>query len=158
MKRRTFLKSLAAAAIVGAAGALPAFATLPKMKITRVRAYLPPNPNPLFNQSDLVVTVETDQGITGIGEGGAKERCQCAGRLIGKDPQYIERLWQDMSRAFFYPPGREKMDALGALDLALWDIKGKVHSLPVHELLGGMVRNHCECYNTAGIIPGIRRA
>ncbi len=76
--------------------------------------------------------------------------------LIGRDPQYIERLWQDMSRAFFYPPGREKEDALGALDLALWDIKGKVQNLPVHEVLGGMVRNYCECYNTAGIIPGIK--
>jgi L-alanine-DL-glutamate epimerase-like enolase superfamily enzyme len=62
-----------------------------------------------------------------------------------------------MSRAFFYPPGREKVDALGALDLALWDIKGKVQKLPVHEILGGMVRNHCECYNTAGVIPGIRQ-
>jgi L-alanine-DL-glutamate epimerase-like enolase superfamily enzyme len=56
-----------------------------------------------------VVTVETDAGITGIGEGGSKDMLeQCAGRLIGQDPQYIERLWQDMSRAFFYPPGREK--------------------------------------------------
>ena len=81
---------------------------------------------------------------------------QCAGRLIGQDPQYIERLWQDMSRAFFYPPGREKMDALGALDLALWDIRGKVLKLPVHAVLGGMVRNYCECYNTAGIIPGVQ--
>ena len=80
---------------------------------------------------------------------------QCAGRLIGRDPQYIERLWQDMSRAFFYPPGREKVDALGALDLALWDIKGKVQKMPVHQVLGGMVRNYCECYNTAGSIPGI---
>jgi galactonate dehydratase len=62
-----------------------------------------------------------------------------------------------MRRAFFYPPGREKVDALGALDLALWDIKGKVQQLPVHEILGGMVRNHCECYNTAGVIPGIRQ-
>ncbi len=51
----------------------PALAALPKMKITRVRAYEPPNPNPLFNQSDLVVTVETDAGITGIGEGGSKD-------------------------------------------------------------------------------------
>ena len=41
------------------------------MKITRVRVYEPPNPNPLFNQSDMVVTVETDAGITGIGEGGS---------------------------------------------------------------------------------------
>jgi galactonate dehydratase len=156
MKRRTFLSSLAAAALAGAVGPLPAFAALPKMKITRVRAYLPPNPNPLFNQSDVVVTIETDAGITGIGEGGSKEMlAQSAGRLIGRDPQHIELLWQDMNRAFFYPAGREKTHAIGALDLALWDIKGKVQSLPVHQLLGGMVRNYCECYNTAGIIPGI---
>ena len=156
MNRRTFLRSLSAAAIAAGSGALSAFAALPKMKITRVRAYLPPNPNPLFNQSDVVVTIETDAGITGIGEGGSKDTLsQSAGRLIGRDPQYIERLWQDMNRAFFYPAGREKTDAIGALDLALWDIKGKVQGLPVHELLGGMVRNYCECYNTAGILPGI---
>src|SRR5258707_4536729 len=156
MKRRTFIRSLAAAAITGAVGALPTFAALPKTKIARVRAYLPPNPNPLFNQSDVVVTIETDAGITGIGEGGSKDLLsQSAGRLIGRDPQHIELLWQDMNRAFFYPAGREKTDAIGALDLALWDIKGKVQGLPVHQLLGGMVRNYCECYNTAGIIPGI---
>src|SRR6185437_9491690 len=134
MKRRTFLKSLSATMIAAATNSLPAFASLPKMKITRVRAYLPPNPNPLFNQSDMVVTIETDAGITGIGEGGSKDLLsQSAGRLIG----------------------RERTDTIGALDLALWDIKGKVQNLPVHELLGGMVRNYCECYNTAGIIPGI---
>jgi galactonate dehydratase len=154
MQRRNFFKSLAAAP---ALAALPAHAAVPKMKITRIRAYQPPNPNPLFNQSDMVITVETDAGITGIGEGGSKDMIeQCAGRLIGRDPQYIERLWQDMSRSFFYPPGREKVDALGALDLALWDLKGKVHKLPVHSLLGGMARNFCECYNTAGTIPGIK--
>jgi L-alanine-DL-glutamate epimerase-like enolase superfamily enzyme len=80
---------------------------------------------------------------------------QCAGRLIGRDPQFIERLWQDMSRAFFYPAGREKEDAIGALDLALWDIKGKVQKMPVHQVLGGLTRNYCECYNTAGTIPGV---
>ena len=121
-----------------AGGSLLALATsprlhagLPRMKITKVQVYEPPNPNPLFNQADLVVTVETDAGITGIGEGGSVDTLkQCAGRLIGKDPQFIERLWQDMSRAFFYPPGREKQHALGALDLALWDIKGKVQKMP----------------------------
>src|SRR5271154_3139370 len=155
MQRRAFLKSLSMAAVAGVRAA-PAFAILPKMKITRVRAYLPPNPNPLFNQSDTVVTVETDAGITGIGEGGAKDTLsQSAGRLIGQDPQYVEHLWQDMNRAFFYPAGREKTDAIGALDLALWDIKGKVQGLPVHQLLGGMVRDHVECYNTSGSIPGI---
>src|SRR6201997_3766310 len=156
MKRRTFLKSLSATLTTAAISSLRAFASLPKMKITRVRAYLPPNPNPLFNQSDMVVTVETDAGVMGIGEGGSKDLLsQTAGRLIGRDPQYIERLWQDMNRAFFYPAGRERTDAIGALDLALWDIKGKVQGLPVHQLLGGMVRDHVECYNTAGIIPGI---
>lgn len=134
-----------------------AHAAVAKMKITRVRAYATPHPNPLFNQSDVVVTVETDAGITGIGEGGSRDTLeQSAGRLIGRDPQHIEQLWQDMNRAFFYPAGREKEDAIGALDLALWDIKGKVHGVPVNELLGGMVRNYCECYNTAGIVPGIR--
>jgi galactonate dehydratase len=156
MKRRSFLKSLSATMVAAATSGLPAFASLPKMKITRVRAYLPPNPNPLFNQSDMVVTIETDTGIMGIGEGGSKDLLeQAAGRLIGRDPQHIERLWQDMNRAFFYPAGRERTDAIGALDLALWDIKGKVQNQPIHELLGGMVRNYCECYNTAGLIPGI---
>jgi galactonate dehydratase len=159
MKRRAFLRSLAATAIASGMRTLPSYAApLPKMKITRVRAYLPPHPNPLFNQSDVVVTIETDAGITGIGEGGVKDTLsQSAGRLIGRDPQYIERLWQDMNRAFFYPAGRERTDAIGALDLALWDIKGKVQGLPVHQLLGGMVRDHVECYNTAGKIPGITK-
>ena len=155
MQRRAFLKSLSMAA-VAAVRAAPAFAILPKMKITRVRAYLPPNPNPLFNQSDTVVTVETDGGITASARPEPGHAFEVAGRLIGQDPQYIEHLWQDMNRAFFYPAGREKTDAIGALDLALWDIKGKVQGLPVHQLLGGMVRNYCECYNTAGIIPGLQ--
>jgi L-alanine-DL-glutamate epimerase-like enolase superfamily enzyme len=159
VNRRSFLDAAAAGlAAVSVATRPRAQAALPKMKITRVRIYRPPNLNTLFNQSDMVVTVETDAGITGIGEGGSKDTLeQCAGRLIGQDPQYIEHLWQDMARAFFYPPGREKLHALGALDLALWDIRGKALKLPVHAVLGGMVRNYCECYNTAGIIPGIRQ-
>jgi L-alanine-DL-glutamate epimerase-like enolase superfamily enzyme len=155
MNRRTFLR-ISGASALGLAASRTIYATLPKIKITRIRVYEPPNPTPLFNQSDLVVTIETDAGITGIGEGGSKDTLQqSAGRLIGRDPQFIERLWQDMSRAYFYPPGREKQDAIGALDLALWDIKGKAQNMPVHQVLGGMVRDHCECYNTAGIIPGV---
>ncbi|MGD1068996.1 MAG: mandelate racemase/muconate lactonizing enzyme family protein [Bryobacteraceae bacterium] len=155
MNRRLFMKSLAGAASLAH---LPLVqAALPKMKITRVRAYAPPNANPLFNQADTVITIETDTGVTGIGEGGFPDALkQCAGRLIGQDPQHIERLWQDMSRSFFYPPGREKEDALGAMDLALWDIRGKALNLPVHEVLGGATRNYCECYNTGGVVPGIK--
>ena len=157
MKRRSFLTSMACSAAAGTALPPRARAALPKMKITRVQVWSPAAPNPLFNQSDLVVKVETDGGITGIGEGGSRDTLeQCAGRLIGQDPQYIERLWQDMYRAYFYPAGREKMHALGALDLALWDIKGKALNQPVHAILGGMARNYCECYNTAGVIPGVK--
>jgi L-alanine-DL-glutamate epimerase-like enolase superfamily enzyme len=157
MNRRSFLDRAAALAVSGFVIPTRSSAATPKMKITRVRVYQPPDLNTLFNQSNMVVTVETDAGITGIGEGGSKDTLeQCAGRLIGQDPQYIEKIWQDLSRAFFYPPGREKLHGLGALDLALWDIKGKVLNRPVHALLGGMARNYCECYNTAGIIPGIQ--
>ena len=97
----------------------------------------------------MVVTVETDLGLVGVGEGGSRDTLeQCAGRLIGQDPFRTERLWQDMYRAFFYPPGREKIHALGALDLALWDLKGKALEVPVYDLLGGLARDHCECYLT----------
>src|ERR1700688_517960 len=105
MNRRSFVQSIAATSGLGLAGVPRAQAALPKMKITKVRVYSPPTLNTLFNQSDMVVTVETDGGITGIGEGGSKDTLeQCASRLIGQDPQYIEHLWQDMSRSFFYSP------------------------------------------------------
>ena len=152
MKRRQFLNSLSVAPLAAMVAARNAEAALPKAKITRVRIYKPPVLNNIFNQSNMIVTVETDAGITGIGEGGAKDTLeQCAGALIGKNPFKIEALWQEMYIAFFYPPGREKIHALGALDLALWDIKGKALGLPVHDLLGGTVRNHCECYATGGV-------
>jgi galactonate dehydratase len=154
MKRRSFLKALAAVPAAGLAGARLATAALPKTKITRVRIYQPPDLNPLFNQSNMLVTVETDAGITGIGEGGAKDTLeQCAGSLIGKDPFRTEALWQEEYMAWFYPPGLEKQHALGALDLALWDIKGKALGLPVYQMLGGAVRNYCECYNTGNVRP-----
>jgi hypothetical protein len=70
MNRRSFLRALAAAPALGLFDPFEAWADLPKAKITRVRIFRPPNFNPLFNQSNMVVTVETDIGITGIGEGG----------------------------------------------------------------------------------------
>lgn len=154
MNRRDFLTALAVAPVLGALEARPAEAALPKARITRVRIYRPPDLNLLFNQSNMVVTVETDIGITGVGEGGAKDTLeQCAGTLIGKNPFRIEAIWQEHYIAWFYPPGREKAHAIGALDLALWDIKGKALGLPVHELLGGLTRDYCECYATGGARP-----
>jgi len=150
MNRRRFLKtSLAAAAAAGFPLARKADAAIKKMKITRVRLYESPINRPIINQSHHVITVETDAGITGIGEGGTADLVNdCAVQLIGKDPTKIEALWQEMYRGYFYPPGREKIHALGGLDLALWDIKAKALGVPVHELLGGVARNHVECYST----------
>jgi L-alanine-DL-glutamate epimerase-like enolase superfamily enzyme len=154
MNRRTFLRALAAAPAIGLWRPVGAAAALPEATITRVRIYRPPNLNQLFNQSNMVVTVETDIGITGIGEGGARDTLeQCAGTLIGKNPFRTEAIWQEAYIAWFYPPGREKTHALGALDLALWDIKGKALDVPVHELLGGVARDYCECYATSVIRP-----
>src|SRR5213079_1194748 len=154
MNRRAFLSAAAMTPGFGLLKPVTAAAELPKGKITRVRIYRPPNLNELFNQSNMVVTVETDIGITGIGEGGSKDTLeQCAGTLIGKNPFKIEAIWQEAYIAWFYPPGREKAHALGALDLALWDIKGKALGVPVHELLGGAARDYCECYATGGVRP-----
>ncbi|MBZ5514333.1 MAG: mandelate racemase/muconate lactonizing enzyme family protein [Acidobacteriia bacterium] len=152
MKRRSFLKSLglgsAALAADAPLRATPASSPSP-MKITRVRFYHNPGTRPMINQSFHIVTVETDQGITGIGEGGSRDTIeQCAAMIIGEDPFRTERLWQMMFRGYFYPPGHEKLHSLGAIDLALWDIKGKALGVPVYELLGGLSRDHVECYST----------
>ncbi|MBI4874014.1 MAG: mandelate racemase/muconate lactonizing enzyme family protein, partial [Acidobacteria bacterium] len=152
MNRRSFLRTAALGA-----GATAARASLPKAQITRIRYYKTPTdaagrPNtrqPLFNQSSNVVVVETDAGLAGIGEGGAHDTMeQCAGMLIGEDPFQSERLWQTMTRSYFYPAGRERLHAIGALDMALWDLKGKALGAPLHELLGGRTREYVECYST----------
>jgi galactonate dehydratase len=152
MQRRRFLKSVGLPMAVATASARTpgVLAGVPvRMKISRIRFYHNPNSRPIFNQSYHIVTVETDAGITGIGEGGSAETVkQCAAMIVGEDPSHIDRLWQIMFRGYFYPAGREKLDALGAIDLALWDIKGKTLGVPVYELLGGLSRNHVECYST----------
>ena len=147
MNRRTFLRTAVGAAALAQQAAHAALAT---MKITRIRFYHASNSRPMFNQSFHIVTVETDAGITGIGEGGSKDTIdECAAMIIGDDPTRIDHLWQTVFRGHFYPAGREKLDALGALDLALWDLKGKALGVPVHQLLGGASRDYCECYATA---------
>jgi L-alanine-DL-glutamate epimerase-like enolase superfamily enzyme len=62
-----------------------------------------------------------------------------------------------MYMVWFYAPGREKIHALGALDMALWDIKGKALKMPLHQILGGAARDFCECYPTGGVGGGSGR-
>jgi len=157
MQRRDFIRSASltgAAILVSAPGTQAntmAVGSAPsKMKITKIRYYGAPGYNkPLFNQARGIVEVETDAGIVGIGEGGSKDMLeQCAQMVIGEDPFRIEHLWQNLYRGMFYPPGREKLHALGALEMALWDIKGKALGVPVYDLLGGATREYIECYAT----------
>jgi galactonate dehydratase len=154
--RRAFLKTVAVSGAAALTGMQRLEAALPQVTITRIRIFEPPSLNQHFNQSNMVVTVETSNPkLVGVGEGGSRDTLeQCAGRLIGKSPFAIERCWQDMYRSWFYPPGREKIHALGALDLALWDLKGKALDVPIYDLLGGMNRNYLECYMTSSGGPG----
>jgi galactonate dehydratase len=157
MQRRSFIRSAVVGSTVAFIGSpfLKAHAgfteaAVSAMKITKIRYYSAPGYNkPLFNQARGIVEIETDGGITGIGEGGSKDMIeQCAQMMIGEDPFRIEHLWQNIYRGMFYPPGREKLHALGALEMALWDIKGKALNVPVYELLGGATREFVECYAT----------
>jgi L-alanine-DL-glutamate epimerase-like enolase superfamily enzyme len=109
---------------------------------------------PMVNQSTNVVVIETEAGLTGIGEGGEPTSMdECASMLIGLDPFRIDHHWQRMLRGYFYPAGREKLHSLGALDLALWDLKAKALDVPVWQLLGGKSRDHVECYSTVFPTP-----
>lgn len=150
LSRRTLLQATLLGLTSAAAMQRRAEAAMRKMKITRIRFYECAQSRAMTNQSFHIVTVETDAGLTGIGEGGSADLMkQMAHQLIGQDPTRIEYLWQHMYRGFFYPAGREKLHALGALDLALWDLKGKALDVPVWQLLGGAARDHMECYATA---------
>lgn len=151
MERRKFIKS----AVLGSAGLIAGYPWLGAeaasgLKITKIRYYAAPGYNkPLFNQARGIVEIETNEGIIGIGEGGSKDMIeQCARMMIGEDPFRIEHIWQNLYRGMFYPPGREKLHAVGALEMALWDIKGKALNVPVYELLGGSTREYVECYAT----------
>ncbi|MDR2216484.1 MAG: mandelate racemase/muconate lactonizing enzyme family protein [Nevskiaceae bacterium] len=156
--RRNMLGALAAAGVagLGAAKANAAAAAAPRtdIKITRVRIFNPPAFKTLagpMGLAETVVAVDTDAGITGYGQGGTPDLLRyAASLLIGEDPARIEHHWQRMYRSSIYPAGRERLHAIGALDCALWDIRGKLLGQPLYQLLGGRTRDHVECYRSFG--------
>jgi galactonate dehydratase len=99
------------------------------------------------------VRITTEDGTVGIGEGGAwgfQEATAGAvirfrDYLLGKDPLQIEHHWQYMYRWAHFR-GSAVMAAISAIDIALWDIAGKRFDAPVHQLLGGKIRNRARCY------------
>jgi galactonate dehydratase len=120
------------------------------MKITQVETYL------VFSgtRNWLFVTVDTDEGIWGVGESNLTSREEAVvgfvnhlrPLLIGQDPSRVEHLWQVMFRGGFFPADRVGASAIAAIDTALWDIAGKAYGVPVYQLLGGLVRDRVVCY------------
>lgn len=157
MNRRRFLGALAAGGVATMAQGQTTLAALRSdVRITRVRILNPKTFKTLAGPvglSETVVAVETNAGITGYGQGGTPDLLRyAASLLIGQDPVRTEHHWQRMYRSSIYPAGRERLHAVGALDCALWDIKGKLLDVPVYELLGGRTRDHVECYKSYGAL------
>ncbi|QJP99541.1 galactonate dehydratase [Herbaspirillum rubrisubalbicans] len=121
------------------------------MKITKISTFIVP-PRWCF------LKIETDEGIVGWGEPIVEGRAhsvaaavdELADYLIGKDPRNIEDHWTVLYRGGFYRGGAIHMSALAGIDQALWDIKGKALGVPVHQLLGGAVRDSIRVYSWIG--------
>ena len=175
MDRRLFTKSVAAGALgsfvaplrawrspAARAQTAPARAAtrLSPTKVTRIRVFYPPNYDrngpQAFPQSNMVVLVDTEAGITGIGQGGSPDTVRNVARsVIGKNAFDTEMIWQAVFMDGFYSPGKERLHALGAIDMALWDIKGKALNVPLYQLFGGQAREHIELYATSGLPQGL---
>ena len=120
------------------------------MKITAIHSH------PVFCEAGvfLFVTVETDAGITGVGEAVRMQWLRAVQEamahvetwLLGRDPFATEQLWQLMARGCYPPEAKIVHAAISAIDMALWDIKGKALGQPIHRLLGGPVRQRLPCY------------
>lgn len=103
----------------------------------------------------VTLKITTDDGVTGLGDAtlNGRElavasylRDHVAPLLINRDPHRIEDTWQYLYKGAYWRRGPVTMAAIGAVDLALWDIKGKVAGLPVYQLLGGASRDGALAY------------
>ena len=128
------------------------------MKITKIESILvgaaTPGVGLLSNRNYHFVRVHTDEGITGLGEAtleshdnavlGTLKDIECL--VLGEDPTRIEHLTQKMVRQLFWKGGVIKGSAIAGVELALWDILGKVMGRPVYKLLGGACRDKIKVY------------
>lgn len=139
------------------------------MKITRVQVIVT-----CPGRNYVLVKIETDQpGLYGWGDATLNGRelavastltDHFAPLLVGRDPDRIEDIWQYLYRGGYWRGGPVLMTALAGIDLALWDIKGKVAGLPVYSLLGGKTREgamayvHCDGLDRYEVEDNIRQA
>lgn len=120
------------------------------MKISDIKVF----PTNVGTGSQLIVKVETSEGIYGLGASGLSGReLAVAGAiehfktfLIGKEAFHIGAIWQDLYRGQYFEGGRVLTAAISAIDIALHDIKGKALDVPVYELLGGKQRDFVPCF------------
>jgi galactonate dehydratase len=130
------------------------------MKITDIKSY----PVWVGHRNQMVIKVETDEGLYGLGEAGLSGReLAVAGAvqhyrefLIGRDPMRAGALWQEMYRSQYFEGGRVLTAAISAIDMALYDIKGKALGVPVYQLLGGKQREFIPCFATSSEPMGPR--
>lgn len=149
------------------------------MKVTRVESIYLRQPEVRYlcdsGQDALIVRVETDAGITGIGEVDSNPMaakgaidgpfshttaCGLAQVVVGEDPFETEKIWHKMYRANIYGGRRgAAFHAMSGIDMALWDIKGKALGLPVWKVLGGGFHKKIRCYASSlfGATPGATR-
>ncbi len=121
----------------------------------------------------VLVKIITDEGVYGVGDATLNGRelavaetldKHIAPLLIGRDPDRIEDTWQYLYRGAYWRGGPVLMTALAGVDMALWDIKGKVCGKPVYSLLGGKTREgalgytHCAGRDFAEVEDSVRQA
>ncbi|MBA46820.1 MAG: galactonate dehydratase [Dehalococcoidia bacterium] len=126
------------------------------MKITDIKIFKMSAPTGHKSDTNnwLFVKIYTDAGIHGVGEGSLQykdaaleaEILDFGKFLIDKDPFQIEYIWNSLYRRVTWTGGAVTMSAISAIDIALWDIKGKALDVPVYELLGGKVRENIPVY------------
>jgi len=128
------------------------------MKITGIETYI----CHAYRTNWVFVKVLTNiDGLYGIGEATLEykehtvaQACKELERtLVGKDPHRIEEIWHSVYRDAYWRGGAVLMSALSAVEMALWDIKGKDLGVPVYQLLGGKVRESVPCYANGWFAP-----
>ena len=121
------------------------------MKVTQIRSFSVQDEG---GRAYMIVRVDTDAGHHGLGEVGIRNWGRAIGAaidhlaelVVGADPWETERLWQEMFRSGFFPADKVYTCAISAIDIALWDIKGKSVNMPTYKLMGGPVRNKVVSY------------
>jgi len=106
----------------------------------------------------VTLKIQTDEGVYGLGDATLNGREMAVVSylaehvipcLIGRDPFQIEDIWQYLYRGAYWRRGPVTMTAIAAVDMALWDIKGKALNTPVYNLLGGKSRSGVLVYGHA---------